>query len=160
MPEIIKVLVTGGQVTPGPPLGPALGPMGINAKAVVDEINKKTSNYAGMKVPVKVIVDPSTKKFEVEVGTPPASALIKKELGIEKGAKDANIVGNLTLEQLLKIVDMKKHQTMAKTLKNAVKEIAGTCLSMGVQIEGMNARDFIKAVNEGKFDDKLNKINF
>lgn len=156
MPEIIKLLVTGGAATPGPPLGPALGPLGVNAKAVVDEINKKTSSFAGMKVPVKVIVDPVTKKFEVEVGVPPVSALIKKELGIEKGAKDkTTIVGNLTLEQLLNIVKKKKGASLAKNVKSAVKEVAGTCVSMGVTIEGLNGKEFIKAVNEGKFDDRL-----
>lgn len=155
MPEIIKILITGGAATPGPPLGPALGPLGINAKAVVDEINKKTKIYEGMKVPVKVIVDPATKKFEIEVGVPPASALIKKELGIEKGSKDGKIVGNLTIEQLLNVVKIKKGTSLAKNIKGVAKEIAGTCVSMGVTIEGLHGKEFIKAVNEGKFDDKL-----
>ena len=80
MAETIEALVDGGQASAGPPLGPALGPMGINIKAVIDKINEETKAFDGMKVPVKVIVDTSAKTFEIEVGTPPTSSLIMKEL--------------------------------------------------------------------------------
>jgi len=155
MPEIIESLVDGGNAKPGPPLGPMLGPTGVNIKQVVDEINKKTKAFEGMKVPVKIIIDTSTKKFEVEVGTPPTSALIKKELGLAKGGKDKNFAGNITLDQILKIVKMKKDAMLASDLKSAVKEVAGTCLSTKITIENMHPKEFIKAVNEGKFDEKI-----
>jgi len=141
--QVVEALVEGGKATGGPPLGPALGPLGLNIKEVIDEINKKTSDVAGMKVPVKVIVDPSKKKYEIEVGTPPTSALIKKEANIEKGSKDGGVVGNISLEQLLKIVKIKRNVLLSNTLKGAVKEIASTCMSLKVNIEGISAKEFI-----------------
>ena len=75
------------HATAGPPLGPALGPLGINIMNVIKAINDKTKDFEGMKVPVKVIVDTATKDFEITVGTPPTSALIKGELGSEKGSQ-------------------------------------------------------------------------
>ncbi|MBQ4415273.1 MAG: 50S ribosomal protein L11, partial [Methanomicrobium sp.] len=96
MGEVVEVLVPGGKATAGPPLGPALGPLGINVKAVVDEINKKTAEFNGMQVPVKVEVD-DKKQFTISVGVPPATSLIIKECGLEKGSGEPNTnkVGNL-----------------------------------------------------------------
>jgi len=84
--KVVELLVSGGQANAGPPLGPALGPLGVNVMAIVNKINELTKDYSGMKVPVKVIVDPDTKAFEVTVGTPTASALIVSELKVEKGS--------------------------------------------------------------------------
>ena len=151
MVQVVEVLVTGGRATPGPPLGPAIGPLGINVKKVVDEINKKTKEFEGLSVPVKIIVK-EDKSFEIEVGIPPVSALIKKELGIEKGAHKTKheVVGNLTLEQVIKIAKMKRKQMLSYTLKSAVKEVLGTCVSMGVTVEGKHPKEIIKEINEGK----------
>ncbi|OQX21738.1 MAG: 50S ribosomal protein L11 [Candidatus Altiarchaeales archaeon A3] len=156
MPEIIESLVDGGNAKPGPPLGPMLGPTGVNIKMVIDEVNKKTKDFEGMKVPVKITIDSATKKFEIEIGTPPTSALLKKEIGLAKGGKDKNFVGNITMEQILKVVKMKKDIMLASNLKAALKEAAGTCVSMSVTIENMPPKDFIKAVAEGKFDERIN----
>ena len=146
--QVIEVLVPGGKATPGPPLGPALGPLGVPVPKIIQAINEKTKDFEGMQVPVKVIVDQATKEFEIEVGIPPVSALIKKELGIEKGTKDGSAVGNLTLEQVIKIARMKRAQSLAKELKGVVKEVIGTCVSMGVTIEGKPAKEFIKEVDK------------
>ena len=81
--QTIEVLIEGGKATAAPPLGPALGPTGVNIGQVVSEINKKTAAMKGMQVPVKVIVDDKDKSVEITVGTPPASALIKKEANIK-----------------------------------------------------------------------------
>ena len=152
--KIIELLVSGGQATAGPPLGPALGPLGVNVIAVVNKINELTKDYAGMKVPVKVAVDPETKEFEVSVGTPTTSALIVSELKIEKGSGTPSTqkVGNLTMEQLIRIAKMKRPELLSKTLKAAAKEILGTCVSMGVTIEGKDPKQVIKEINEGKYD--------
>ncbi|MFQ5800585.1 MAG: 50S ribosomal protein L11 [Candidatus Hydrothermarchaeales archaeon] len=153
----IDALVEGGKASAGPPLGPALGPAGVNINQVIGTINEKTKVFDGMKVPVKVIVDPATKSFEIEVGTPPASALIIKELGIEKGSGEAgaNFVGNLALEQIIKIAKMKKDSLLATDTKAGVMEIAGTCVSMGITIEGKSTKDFQKEVSNGNYDDFL-----
>ncbi len=157
MAEVIEALVDGGKATAGPPLGPALGPLGVNIMEVVKAINEKTKAFQGMKVPVKVVVDPNTKSFEITVGTPPTSALIKKELGIEKGSGDARKtkVGNLTMEQVKRIADMKKDSLLGKDMKSRVKEVIGTCQSMGITVEGKNPKDILKEIDEGKYDDVL-----
>jgi len=150
--KTVEALVAGGQATAGPPLGPALGPLGVNVLAIVNKINEVTKDYAGMKVPVKVIVDPETKEFEVTVGTPTASALIVSELKVEKGSGSpkATKVGDLTMEQLVKIAKMKRVQLLASDTKKAAKEILGTCVSMGVTVEGKDPREVQKEIEEGK----------
>ncbi|MEM2250959.1 MAG: 50S ribosomal protein L11 [Candidatus Hadarchaeales archaeon] len=155
-PEI-KLLIEGGKATPGPPIGPALGPFGLNVAKIVAEINQKTQEFEGMKVPVTLIIDPKTKSYEIKVGLPPVSALIKKELGLEKGASapQKEIVGNLTMEQAIKIAKMKRGSSLAKTLKAAVKEVLGTCVSMGVTVEGKDPRIVQKEIDEGKYDEVL-----
>jgi len=156
MAETLEVMVDGGKATAGPPLGPALGPLGIPIPQVVKVINEKTKAYDGMKVPVKIIVQP-TKEFDVVVGTPPVSALILKELKAEKGSGKPNTdkVGNLTIDQVIKIVKMKEESLTGKTLKNRCLEVIGACVSMGVNIEGMSAKEATAAIRAGKFDNKL-----
>ncbi|MCX8197387.1 MAG: 50S ribosomal protein L11 [Candidatus Micrarchaeota archaeon] len=156
---VIPAIVEGGRATAGPPLGPALGPLGVNIAAIIDEINKKTSAFAGLKVPVKVVVDKATKKFQVEVGSPSTGELLKKELGVEKGRKggpeDPKTIGNLKFEQIVKVAKAKSGSTLVKSLKQGVKEVLGTCVSLGITVEGKDARQIIKEVNEGKFDSAL-----
>ena len=151
--ETVEVLIEGGKATAAPPIGPALGPLGVNVGQVVSEINKKTAEFKGMQVPVKIIVDTDTKEFEIKIGTPPASALIKKEAKIEKGASNPKEkVGELTLEQVIKIAKMKSDDLGGKTLKDNVKQILGTCNSMGVFVNGKRAKEVIDEINQGKYD--------
>ena len=152
--KVVEALVEGGQATAGPPLGPALGPLGVNVLAIVNKINEFTKDYAGMKVPVKVSVDTETKAFEVTVGTPTASALIVSELKVGKGSGSPKTqkVGNLSMEQLVKIAKMKRMQLLSTDTKRAVKEILGTCVSMGVTVEDKDPREVQKEIDEGKHD--------
>lgn len=156
MGQVVEALVAGGQANPGPPLGPALGPLGVNIKGIVDAINEKTKEFKGMQVPVKIIID-NQKNFTIEIGTPPTSALLLKELGIEKGSGHAGteIVGNLTIEQIAKVARMKSDSFLAKQFISAVKEVMGTCVTMGVTIEGLDPRQAQQAVVAGKFNDRL-----
>jgi len=151
--EEVEVLVEGGKASAGPPLGPALGPLGLNVPEVVKKINEVTKDFQGMKVPVKIIVDPSTKNYELKVGTPPASALIMKRAGIEKGAGDENPVGNITMKDVVEIAKMKKNDLLGKDLKAKAKEIIGTCISMGVTIDGMKGKEVIKKIEEGEYEE-------
>jgi large subunit ribosomal protein L11 len=159
LPETIEALVDGGNATPGPPLGPILGPLGINIMEVIKVINEKTKAFAGMKVPVKVIVDTATQEFEITVGTPPTTALILKELGLEKGSQNAreSKIGNLTIAQVKKIAEMKIESLQGSNLMEMAKEIVGTCVSMGVTVEDMDPRDVQKLINEGSYNDVLTK---
>lgn len=154
MADTVEVLVEGGKATPGQPLGPALGPLGVNIPKIVAEINNKTKAFNGMKVPVKIIIDSKTKDFEIKVGTPPTTSLITKELGIEKGSGSSKSVkvGNLTMDQVVKIAQMKADSLMGKDLKNQVLEIIGTCTSMGVTIEGKEPKAIRADILAGNYD--------
>ena len=155
--QVVETMVEGGKATAAPPLGPALGPTGLNIGQVVMEINKKTAELKGMQVPVKVIVDTVSKLFTIEIGTPPASALIKKEAGIEKGAGNPlqEKVADLIIEQIIKIAKMKEGDLLGKDLKAKMREVVGTCQSMGILVEGMPAPEALQAIAAGKFDDKI-----
>jgi len=157
--KVVEALVSGGQATAGPPLGPAIGPLGVNVLAVANKINELTKSYSGMKVPVKVTIDTDTKEFEVTVGIPTTSALIISELGIEKGsgAPKTEKVGNLSVEQLIKIAKIKRAKILAKTMKAAVKELLGSCVSLGVLVEQKDPREVQKEIDEGKYDELLAK---
>ena len=157
MTETIEALVEGGKASAGPPLGPALGPLGVNIMQIINTINDKTKQFDGMKVPIKVIVDPSTKNFEIEVGTPPAASLILKELGAEKGSGSAGThkIGDLTVDQAIKVAKMKYDNLLGKELKQKTKEIIGTCVSLGVTVEGKTPLEIQKAIDEGEFDSKF-----
>jgi len=152
--NVVEALVPGGKASAGPPLGPALGPLGVNVAQVVAKINEQTKDLNGMQVPVKIKVKSRT-EFEIEVGTPPTSALILKEMGIEKGTGDKTTVGNLTMEQVLKIANIKRRGLLAKTLKNAAREVIGTAGSVGATIEGISSKEAQAAVAGGKYDEIL-----
>jgi len=157
--KTVNALVNGGQATAGPPLGPALGPLGVNVLAIVNKINELTKDFAGMKVPVKITVDPETKQFEVTMGTPTTSALIVSELKIEKGSGKPNVdkVGNFSMAQVIGLAKKKRLELLAKTLKLATKEVLGSCVSMGVSVEGRDPREAQREVDEGKYDSLFEK---
>ncbi len=152
MANMVEALVPGGKASAGPPLGPALGPLGVNVAQVVAKINEQTKDLNGMQVPVKVIVKSRT-EFEIEVGTPPTSALIIKEIGLEKGSGDKTILGDLTMEQVLKIANIKRKGLLSKTLKHAAREVIGAAGSLGATIDGMPSKEAQLAVASGKYDE-------
>lgn len=151
----VSALVSGGEASAGPPLGPALGPLGVNVLQVVNMINDKTKDFPGMKVPVKVEVDSESKKFTVEVGIPPTAALVSKEAGITKGsgAAGTNFAGNITMASAVKIAKMKIDSSYAKDLKSAVKEVIGSCVSSGIKVEEKPAKEVFTDISAGKYDE-------
>jgi large subunit ribosomal protein L11 len=155
--QTVEALVEGGKATAAPPLGPALGPLGVNIGMVIAEINKKTASFQGIQVPIKVQVEAGTKDFEIIVGTPPASALVLKEAGIEKGSGNPLMdkVADLRIEQIIKIAKMKEDSLLGKSLKAKIKEVIGTCNSMGILVEGKQARDALREVEKGVFDEEI-----
>ncbi|MCA1820018.1 MAG: 50S ribosomal protein L11 [Halobacteriales archaeon] len=155
MAQTIETVVDGGKANAGP-LGPVLGPAGVNIGKVVVEINSKTKDYSGMKVPVKIVID-DRKNFTIEVGTPPVSQLVLNKAKIEKGSGTPNkgSVGNLTIKQAIEITRMKGETMLGGSLKARVKEVVGTCVSMGVTVEGRTAKEMSKAIAAGEFDAQL-----
>lgn len=176
--DVIELLVEGGRAAPGPSTAPRLSAYKLNIGDVFKEVNEKTKEYAGMQVPVKIIVDKKTKEFSIEVGTPPVSSLIKKELGIVKVKKEKSekkvettpatekkeekkefvLLGDLSMEKVLKIAKMKRDDLLAGDLKAAVKQVLGTANSMnGVLVTGKRPKEVIKEVDEGKWDQLISE---
>ena len=157
--ERVEVMVEGGHAVAGATLGQALGPLKVNIADVLVKINTKTVDFKGMKVPVTIIVDTKTKEVELVVGTPPTSELIKKELIITKGSGKPNLekVGNMAIEQVIKVAKMKRDSMHVNNLKAAVKSIVGSASIMGVLIEGKDAKEINVDINSGKYDSLIDK---
>lgn len=152
----VDVMVEGGKATPAPPIGPSLAPLGVNVGMIVSEINKQTAVFKGMQVPVKIIVN-DDKTFSIKVGIPPVSALIKKEIGLEKGSgrSGEENVADILIEQVIKVAKQKEAGMLGNNLKEMVKQIIGTCGSMGILVEGRKYKDALKAVDDGKYDKEI-----
>ena len=156
---IIKMLADGGNMSPGPALSQKLGPAGINMGQVIAKINESTKDFKGMKVPVELDVNPSTKQFEVRVFSPPVSGLLKKELGIQKGSglQIKEKVANASIEQIILIAKTKMPNLLCKDLKSAVKTVAGTCTSLGILIENKMPLEVIKEIDAGKYNKEISQ---
>ena len=156
--QTVSSLVTGGEASAGPPLGPALGPMGVNILQIISAINEQTKEFQGMKIPVTVSVDTDTKKWEIEVGIPSASALLLKDAGIQKGSGTSGTewVGEVSVDMIAKIAKVKLETSYASSLKSVAKQIVGTCVSLGIKVEGKTPKECTAEINEGKWDSKLN----
>jgi large subunit ribosomal protein L11 len=154
MAGTIEVLVPGGEATPGPPLGPELGPTPVDVQAVVQEINDETAAFDGMEVPVTVTYEDDG-SFEIAVGVPPTAELIKDEAGFDTGSGEPQetFVADMTVEQVKKVADQKSTDLLSYDLKNAAKEVVGTCVTLGVTIEGDDPRDFKAKIDAGEYDD-------
>jgi large subunit ribosomal protein L11 len=156
---IIKLLIDGGDMKPGPAIAQQLGPLGVNIGKVISEINNATKDFKGVKVPVELDVNEKTKEFAVKTFSPPTSELLKKELNLEKGSNDhKNLkMGNASIEDVIKITKIKYPNMLEKNFKNAVKSILGTCASIGIIVENQNPNELIKDVSAGKFDNEIKK---
>ena len=154
----VKLLAEGGSMKPGPALSQKLGPAGINIGEVIAKINEATSNFKGMKVPVELEINTTTKKFEITIFSPPISELLKKELGITKGSDAQNQVkvANASIEQIIKVAKTKLQNLLCKDLKSAVKTVVGSCVSLGILVENKNAKEIEQEIDEGKYDKQIN----
>ncbi|MCK4553151.1 50S ribosomal protein L11 [Candidatus Pacearchaeota archaeon] len=154
---IIKLLVEGGNMTPGPALSQKLGPMGMNINQVIQKVNEATKDFKGLKVPVELDVDASTKEFEVSVFSPPVSELIKKELGIEKGSgmQKKSQSANASIEQIISVAKTKLPNLLCRDLKAAVKTVVGSCVSLGVLVENKPASEIEQEIEDGKYDKEI-----
>jgi large subunit ribosomal protein L11 len=154
MAGTIEALVPGGEATPGPPLGPELGPTPVDVQAVVQEINDQTAAFDGTEVPVTVTYEDDG-SFEIDVGVPPTAALVKDEAGFDTGSGEPqkDFVADLSVEQVKQIAEQKLPDLLAYDLKGAAKEVVGTCTSLGVTIEGENPREFKERIDAGEYDD-------
>lgn len=133
---IIKLQIPAGQANPAPPVGPALGQHGINIMQFCKEYNDRTSSQAGSIVPVEITVF-EDRSFTFITKTPPATDLLKKALGVEKGSGSTGHeeVGTLSRDKLREIAQVKAKDLSANSVEEAEKIIAGTARSMGIKVE-------------------------
>ena len=157
--EIIELLVEGGKAAPGPSTAPKLSALKLNVGEIFAKINQLTKQFEGMDVPVKIIVDKQTRKYEIEIGLPPTSSLLKKEVGIEiakitreEKEKGKKWVGNISFEKVLKVTKMKEKELEGKNLKSKVKQVLGTCLSLHLLVDNKDPREVIKEIDQGVYD--------
>lgn len=147
MADEVSVLVEGGKASAGPPLGPALGPLGVNVVQVVAKINEETKQFAGMRVPVVVKVDAATRSFTLVVGRPPVAALLLKEAGKEKGSgkPKTETVGDVSLDAVRRIAEAKGEDLHGRTIEEKVNQVIGTCVSLGLTVGGEDPRAVLTA---------------
>ena len=134
---VIKLQLEAGKATPAPPVGPALGQHGANIMAFCKEYNERTSSQAGSIIPVEILVY-EDRSFTFALKTPPASDLIKKALGLEKGspAQVREKVGTISRNQLRQIAEAKMKDLNANDIDAAIRMVEGTARSMGVEVGG------------------------
>ncbi|MGC9362352.1 MAG: 50S ribosomal protein L11 [Candidatus Syntrophosphaera sp.] len=133
---MLKLQLPAGKATPAPPVGPALGQVGVNIPEFCRQFNEKTADQPGMIFPVVIYVA-KNKSFTFEIKTPPASVLIKKEAGLAKGSPTPNKekVGHISKDQVRAIAELKMKDMNTNTLESAMSMIAGTARSMGVVVD-------------------------
>ncbi len=137
---VVTIQLPAGKATPGPPVGSTLGPQGINLAGFVKDFNDKTAKMAGYTIPC-VITIYEDRSFTFILKQPPATDLILKEAGLQKGSdKSRNKVGKITVDQLRKIAEQKMPDLNASNIETAMSMIAGSCRSMGITVEGYNGK--------------------
>ena len=156
---IIKLLVDGGDMKPGPAVGQKLGPLGINIGQVVQEVNKSTQNFKGLKVPVEVNIA-KDKSISIKTLSPPTSELLKKELGLEKASGEAKKIksANASIEQIISVAKIKHPNMLDTEFKSAVKSVIGTCVSSGILIENKEANEIQKEIDDGKYNKEISEV--
>ncbi len=162
--EIIEILVEGGKAAPGPTTAPRLSALKLNIGEIFSKINQLTKEFEGMEVPVKIIVDKATKKYEIEIGLPPTSSLLKKEANVqiakitkEEAEKGKKYVADISFEKVLKVTKIKEKELDGKTFKSKLLQVLGTCKSLHFTVDGKDPKEVIKEVKEGKYDDIISK---
>ncbi|MDE0082543.1 MAG: 50S ribosomal protein L11 [Gammaproteobacteria bacterium] len=133
----IKLHVPGGQANPAPPVGPALGQHGVNIMEFCKQFNAKTQGQQGITIPVEITVY-ADRTFTFITKTPPASVLLKRAVGLDKGSGEPNRekVATVTVEQLKEIAEAKMQDLNAASVESAIRMIAGTARSMGITVKG------------------------
>lgn len=134
---VIKLAISAGKANPAPPIGPALGQHGVNIMAFCKEYNAKTADQVGLVIPVEISVF-EDRSFTFILKTPPASVLIKKAAGIEKGSGEPQVtkVGSISRAQLQEIAETKMPDLNANDIEAAMKIVEGTARNMGVTVSG------------------------
>jgi large subunit ribosomal protein L11 len=142
----VSILVEGGKAAAGATLGSALGPLGVNVGQVVAKINQETQQFAGMRVPVIIRVDPNSREFSLVVGRPPVAALLLKEAKKEKGSgkPKGEVIGDVTLDAVKRIAEAKGGDLEGRSIEEKMNQVIGTCVSLGLSVGGADPRTLLK----------------
>jgi large subunit ribosomal protein L11 len=142
----VSILVEGGKAAAGATLGSALGPLGVNVGQVVAQINKETTQFSGMRVPVIIRVDPNTRAFTLVVGRPPVAALLLKEAKKEKGSgkPKGETIGDVSLDAVKRIAESKGEDLEGRSIEEKMNQVIGTCVSLGLSVGGEDPRSLLK----------------
>ncbi len=142
----VSVLVEGGKAAAGATLGSALGPLGVNVGQVVTKINEETKQFAGMRVPVIIRVDPNTRSVTLVVGRPPVAALLLKEAKKEKGSgkPKTETIGDVSLAAVQRIAEAKGEDLHGRSKEEQANQVIGTCVSLGLTVDGQDPRALLK----------------
>jgi len=157
----IKLMVEGGKASTTPAMAQTLGPLKMDMQGILKDVNEKTMTYKGLKVPVELDVDEKEKTYTITVKSPPAAELIKNEIGVKVGSgePEKKKVGNISVEQLIKVAKMKMESLFSEDLRASMRAVAGTCNSVGVLIEGNVSSKFNELLEEGKYDSIIDSDN-
>ncbi len=155
----VRIKVRGGKATPEPPLGPSISQYGLNVDEVVNKINEVTKVYEGLEVTVDIHVNTDTKEYRIEVKSPSTTSLLLSMAGADKPSGDPahTKVGNISLEDAIKVAIMKKRDLNAKTLKAALKSIVSSAATIGLTVEKKDPYQVVKEIAEGVYDDLIKK---
>ena len=153
--KAVRLRVKGGRTTPAPPLGPTLSQYGLPVDRVVAEINELTKPYEDMEVTVVVLVDEATGRYRVDVVSPTTSSLLLKFAGVQEPSGDPahKIIGNVSLEDAIRVAITKKLELNAKTLKAAVKSVISTARTIGLRVNGKDPKEVLKEIDAGLHDE-------
>ena len=157
--KVIRSKVQGGKASPSPPLGPSISQYGLSVNEVINKINELTKKFEGLEVTVNIYVNTETKEYRVEVKSPTTTSLLLKLAGASSPSGDPahQKVGDLSLEDIVKVAIMKKNGLTAKSLKAAVKTILSSAATIGITVNGKEAKDVVREVEDGMHDELLLK---
>ncbi|MEM2008303.1 MAG: 50S ribosomal protein L11 [Ignisphaera sp.] len=157
--KVVKMQVKGGEAKPEPPLGPAITDVGLNVAEIIDRINKLTEKYRGYTLTVKLIIDLDSKNYDIQLELPTITSLILNTANASEPSGDPmhKKVGDIKIEDIVKIAILKKSELTAKSLKGAVKTVLGSARSIGITVEGKDPKDVSRDIERGVYDDILKK---
>lgn len=157
--KVVKVQIEGGKASNAPPLGPALADAGLNVNEVVEKINSMIEAYKGYTVTVKIVIDLDTKKYDIFLELPTTTSLLLNMAKVSEPSGDPahKKIGNITLEDVIKVALLKKQELTAKSLKAAVKTILGSARSIGLTVDGKDPKELVAELERGLYDEVLKK---